>query len=155
MKATVALLLDHDVHNVIRKLAVEVHQKYQIGLAGSQLPPHVSLKQPFSIPSLPPVEAYFDQLAKSIDPVALTAQNGRVIRWGSFCEQLRHGSTFIIKSDHMRSSITSLRFTMLSSMSWRIFLHSPYGDVYFSRDWTWAGAWMGRSACMTHRRASS
>ena len=23
---------------------------------------------------------------------------------------------------------------MLSSMSWRIFLHSPYGDVYFSRD---------------------
>jgi len=26
-------------------------------------------------------------------------QNGRVIRWGSFCERLRHGSTFIIKSD--------------------------------------------------------
>ena len=26
-------------------------------------------------------------------------QDGRVIRWGSFCERLRHGSTFIIKSD--------------------------------------------------------
>ncbi len=26
-------------------------------------------------------------------------QNGRVIRWGSFCERLRHGSTFLIKSD--------------------------------------------------------
>ena len=26
-------------------------------------------------------------------------QNGRVIRWGSFCERLRHGSPFIIKSD--------------------------------------------------------
>ena len=59
-----------------------------------------------------------------------------IIRWRSFCERLRHGSTFIIKSDHMRGSITSLRFTMLSNMSWRIFLHSPYGDVYFSRDWT-------------------
>lgn len=72
MKATVALLLDHHVHNVVRKLAVEVHQKYQIGFEGSQLPPHVSLKQPFSIPSLPVVEAYVDQLARSIDPVALT-----------------------------------------------------------------------------------
>lgn len=71
MKATVALLLDHDVHNIIRKWAVEVHQKYQIGFAGSQLPPHVSLKQPFSIPSLPAVETYVDQLARSIDPVAL------------------------------------------------------------------------------------
>jgi hypothetical protein len=27
------------------------------------------------------------------------AQNGRVIRWESFCERLRHGSIFIIKSD--------------------------------------------------------
>ena len=26
-------------------------------------------------------------------------QNGRVIRWGSFCERLRHGSTCIIKRD--------------------------------------------------------
>lgn len=72
MKATIALLLDHHVHNVARKLAVEVHQTYQIGFAGSQLPPHVSLKQPFSIPTLSAIEAYVDQLAESIDPVALT-----------------------------------------------------------------------------------
>jgi 2'-5' RNA ligase len=72
MKATFALLLDHEVHNVVRKLAVEVHQHYRVGLAGSQLPPHVSLKQPFPIPDLRAVEAYFDQFARSIDPVALT-----------------------------------------------------------------------------------
>src|SRR5260221_12455952 len=72
MKATFALLLDHQVHNVGRKLAVEVHQTYHIGLADSQLPPHVSLKQPFLIPDLSAVEAYFDQLAKSIDPLTLT-----------------------------------------------------------------------------------
>jgi 2'-5' RNA ligase len=72
MKATFALLLDHHVHNVVRKLAVEVHQNYHVGLAGSQLPPHVSLKQPFSIPDLPAVEAYFDLLARSIDPIVLT-----------------------------------------------------------------------------------
>jgi 2'-5' RNA ligase len=72
MKATFALLLDHEVHNVVRKLAVEVHQTYHIGLAGSQLPPHVSLKQPFLIPDLSAVETYFDQLARSIAPVTLT-----------------------------------------------------------------------------------
>src|SRR5438067_975219 len=35
MKATFALLVDHEVHNVVRKLAVEVHQTYRVGLAGS------------------------------------------------------------------------------------------------------------------------
>lgn len=72
MRATFALLFDHEVHNLVRKLAVEVHQKYRVGLGGSQLPPHVSLKQPFRITDLPAVEAYFDQLAASLEPVVLT-----------------------------------------------------------------------------------
>lgn len=72
MKATFALLVDHEMHNLVRKLAVEVHQTYRVGLAGSQLPPHVSLKQPFSIPDLAAVEAYFDQLAGSLEPIVLT-----------------------------------------------------------------------------------
>ena len=38
----------------------------------SLLPPHVSLKQPFEISSLPEVEAYFDQLAASIQPFDVT-----------------------------------------------------------------------------------
>jgi hypothetical protein len=86
MKATFALLLDHQVHNIVRKLAVEVHQTYRVGLAGSQLPPHVSLKQPFSIPDLAAIEAYFDQLAQSIEPVVLTFPlcwllGGSVLKW--------------------------------------------------------------------------
>jgi MFS family permease len=36
----------------------------------------------------------------------------------------------------MRGSITSPRPNTFSNTSWRIFLHSPYCDVYFSRDWT-------------------
>src|SRR5260370_7526871 len=40
-----------------------------------------------------------------------------------------------------RGSITSLRFTMRSRMSWRIFLHSPSGDVSCSRDWTLLKVW--------------
>src|SRR5260221_14343353 len=59
-----------------------------------------------------------------------------IILWGSFYEQRRPGSTFTIRSDHMRGWITSPRSNLLSNTSWRIFLHSPYCDVYFSRDWT-------------------
>src|SRR6266702_5542886 len=40
-----------------------------------------------------------------------------------------------------RGSITSLRFTRLRRMSWRIFLHSPSGDVSLSRDWTILKFW--------------
>jgi restriction endonuclease S subunit len=36
----------------------------------------------------------------------------------------------------MRGSLTSPRSNTCSNMGWRTFLHSPYGDVYFSRDWT-------------------
>jgi len=72
MKAAFALLFDHRVHNTVKKLAVEMHQKYRIGFAGSQLPPHVSLKQPFLISDLPAIEAFFDHFAASIDPVDIT-----------------------------------------------------------------------------------
>src|SRR6266702_5911417 len=40
-----------------------------------------------------------------------------------------------------RGSIPSLRLTMRSRMSWRIFLHAPSGDVYLSRDWTLLKLW--------------
>ncbi len=72
MKTAFALLVDHDAHNFIRKLAVDVHSKYQIDFLASLLPAHVSLKQPFAISSLPEAEAYFDQLAQSIQPFAVT-----------------------------------------------------------------------------------
>lgn len=51
---------------------------------------------------------------------------------GSFYGLRRPGSTFTIWSDHMRGWITSLHFNMFSNMGWRIFLHSPSGDVYFT-----------------------
>jgi 2'-5' RNA ligase len=72
MKAAFALLVDHNAHNVIRKLAVDMHSKYHIGFLASLLPPHVSLKQPFSVSNLPALEAYFDQLAETIQPFEIT-----------------------------------------------------------------------------------
>jgi 2'-5' RNA ligase len=72
MRATFALLVDHNVHNFIRKLAVDIHSKYKTGFLASLLPPHVSLKQPFQVSSLPKLEAYFDRLAETIQPFEIT-----------------------------------------------------------------------------------
>ena len=72
MRATFALLGDHNVHNFIRKLAVDIHSKYKTGLFASLLPPHVSLKQPFQVSNLPKLEEYFDQLAETIQPSEVT-----------------------------------------------------------------------------------
>ena len=68
MKAAFALLVDHNTHNFIRKLVVDMHSKYRIGFLASLLLPHVSLKQPFEVSSLPELEAYFDRLAETIQP---------------------------------------------------------------------------------------
>ncbi len=72
MKAAFALLVDHNAHNFIRKLAVDIHSKYRIDFLVSLLPPHVSLKQPFEIDSLPETEAYLNRLAETIQPFEIT-----------------------------------------------------------------------------------
>jgi 2'-5' RNA ligase len=68
MRAAIALLVDHQIHNFMRKLAVEFHRRYETGFLGALLPPHISLKQPFQVMDLPAMETYFDELAKSIAP---------------------------------------------------------------------------------------
>ncbi len=72
MKTAFALLVDHDAHNFIRTLAVDGHSNDQIDFSAPWPPAHVSLKQPFEISSLPEAEAYFDQLAQSIQPFDVT-----------------------------------------------------------------------------------
>ena len=72
MKAAFALLVDHNAHNFVRKLVVDIHSKYRIGFLASLLPPHVSQKQPFEVSNLPKLETYFDQLAKTIQPFEIT-----------------------------------------------------------------------------------
>jgi 2'-5' RNA ligase len=72
MRAAIALLVDHQIHNFMRKLAVEFHQRYETGFLGALLPPHISLKQPFQVTDLPAMEAYFDELAKSITPFEIS-----------------------------------------------------------------------------------
>lgn len=68
MKATFGLLANTEIHNLVRKLAWEAHQKYRTGTIDCRLPPHISLKQPFPIVDLAALEAYMSELARSITP---------------------------------------------------------------------------------------
>lgn len=71
MKAAFALLADAEVHNLVRRIAWEMHLKHGTGTTHCRLPPHVSLKQPFSIADLAGLERYMAELAGSIEPFAI------------------------------------------------------------------------------------
>jgi 2'-5' RNA ligase len=72
MKCTFALLVNKKIHNFIRKKALEMHLETGCGFYAAQLPPHISLKQPFEIDDLKKAEDYFDKLSKSIKPFSIT-----------------------------------------------------------------------------------
>jgi len=79
MKATFALLANPEIHNIVRKLSWEFHLKYRTGTHHASLPPHVSLKQPFSVSDLPALEMYMDELAGSIKPFEVKLTELRVV----------------------------------------------------------------------------
>lgn len=68
MKATFALLADNNIHNLVRKLSWDIHQKYRTGIDVCRLPPHISLKQTFDIKDLDSLSDYMAELAESIKP---------------------------------------------------------------------------------------
>ena len=71
MKVTFAFLANLEIHNLVRNLSWEIHQKYHTGLEVCLLPPHISLKQPFEISALSPLERYMTDFARSIKPFAV------------------------------------------------------------------------------------
>jgi len=66
MKATFALLADHEIHNLVQKLSWDIHQRYRTGIDVARLPPHISLKQPFDISVLDYLGRYMTGLAGSL-----------------------------------------------------------------------------------------
>ncbi|MBD5162581.1 MAG: 2'-5' RNA ligase family protein [Oscillibacter sp.] len=68
MKATIVLIADNYAENFGRKLMLEAHRYGKIGFEMARLPQHVSLKQPFVIPSLEDMEVLFDGFAKELCP---------------------------------------------------------------------------------------
>ncbi len=68
MKATFALLADSVTHNLVRKLAWDIHQKYRTDIDVCRLPPHISLKQPFDSLDLDALSEYMTELVQSLEP---------------------------------------------------------------------------------------
>ncbi len=68
MKAGFTLLVDDEMHNLVRKIAWQMHQQYGTNLRTCLLPPHVSLKQPFVFDDLARLEAFGAAFARSIQP---------------------------------------------------------------------------------------
>ena len=66
MKATFVLLANTEIHNLVRKLAWDIHRQYHTGIDMGRLPPHVSLKQPFDVGDMAALESYFAELAGSL-----------------------------------------------------------------------------------------
>ena len=69
MKATIVLIADTDAENYGRKLMLQAHRFGNTGFEMARLPQHVSLKQPFAIPSLEKMELFFDEFSKKLHPV--------------------------------------------------------------------------------------
>ncbi|MBD2843581.1 2'-5' RNA ligase family protein [Paenibacillus sp. IB182496] len=67
-----ALLLDHDIHNRIRKMVHQLISTHQVGIETALLPQHVSLKQSFFVPQMEEVEQYFDHFAARIRSFSIT-----------------------------------------------------------------------------------
>ena len=72
MRVAFALLVDETAHNTLRKWALDAHRRFRTGFLAAQLPPHVSLKQPFPVHDLAAIEAYFDRFATTLAPVSIT-----------------------------------------------------------------------------------
>ena len=68
MKATFALLTNHEIHNLVRKLSWEIHRKYRTGVDICRLPAHISLKQPFETMDLVGLEIYMENLVTNLAP---------------------------------------------------------------------------------------
>lgn len=72
MKATIVLIADNEAENYGRKMMLKAHLLGQTGFEMARLPQHISLKQPFTIPSLEEMETFFDEFAKKLHPITVT-----------------------------------------------------------------------------------
>lgn len=71
MKVTIVLIADDEVENYGRKILLEANRIGKVGFEMTRLPFHVSLKQPFVVPSLEEMEGFFDKFAQEISPIEL------------------------------------------------------------------------------------
>jgi 2'-5' RNA ligase len=72
MKAAIALILEGEAHDAVRRTTLELQSEGGFRSTGVLLPAHVSLKHPFFVPGVAEAETFFDRFASSLNPIALT-----------------------------------------------------------------------------------
>jgi 2'-5' RNA ligase len=84
MKAAIALLSDHAVQNVARRMVYEICQHSEIKFLGSLLPAHVSLKQPFNFENMEALEGWFESFSKQVAPLHIELERVYYEQWDDF-----------------------------------------------------------------------
>ena len=84
MKAAIALLSDHHVQNVTRRMVYEINQRARIKFLGSLLPAHVSLKQPFTFESMDDLEDWFESFSQSAAPFRIDLARVYYDEWDQY-----------------------------------------------------------------------
>jgi 2'-5' RNA ligase len=84
MKAAIAILADYPIQNLTRRMVFEMSQLGELEFFGSQLPAHVSLKQPFTFENMDQLEAWFDSLAARTDPFEITLDSVYYTEWNAY-----------------------------------------------------------------------
>jgi 2'-5' RNA ligase len=84
MKAAIALLSDYHVQNITRRMVYDINQLGDITFLGSQLPAHVSLKQPFTFESMDVLEVWREAFSKQIHPFRVELERIYYDQWDNF-----------------------------------------------------------------------
>jgi len=84
MKAAIALLSDHHVQNIARKMVYDINQLGDVTFFGSLLPAHVSLKQPFPFESMDVLETWFERFSKQIHPFRVEVERVYYDQWDDY-----------------------------------------------------------------------
>jgi hypothetical protein len=84
MKAAIAVLSDHHVQNVARKMVYEINQLGRVKFLGSLLPAHVSLKQPFTFENMDDLEDWFESLSRQAAPFRIQLEQVYYDEWDRY-----------------------------------------------------------------------
>ena len=66
-----ALLVNNEIQNRIRKLVFEIDNKYKTGIVASLLPQHISLKETFEYNNIGKIETFIKRELKDFGPVQI------------------------------------------------------------------------------------
>lgn len=117
MFACIALLLDDEAHNSIRKMLYKVLSEGNYGIESALLPQHISLKQSFNTLDIYEIEDYFDRFVKELYSFELTFNKVDLINMGSKGKESQVLWVDIEENMHLRNIHNKLNSELLSQYS--------------------------------------